>query len=85
MSVTQEKYNSMTIEQQVDHMSAMAEQGMADGTYLSKCIYGEAVYYVENDKGLKPGHIYSKDGMAEYKISRCCEFHFDEMFKEDDN
>ena len=85
MNLTQEEYRDMTVEQQVDYMSAMAEQNIANGSYVNKCLYGEAVYYVGNDKALKPGHIYSENGISEYKISRCCEFHFDEMFREEDD
>jgi hypothetical protein len=47
------------------------------------CSYGgERVY--EQDAGFaeKPGHIYSEAGRKEYKISGCCEFHFDKHLAE---
>jgi hypothetical protein len=50
------------------------------------CSYGgERVY--EQDAGFaeKPGHIYSEAGRKEYKISGCCEFHFDKLFAEEDD
>lgn len=53
-----------------------------DPTYESRCVSGEYVFYYAYDKALLPGHIYSEIGMDEYKISKCCEYHFDEWFKE---
>jgi hypothetical protein len=54
--------------------------------YTLKCIEGgEYVFYYGYEKALIPGHIYSEDGLNEYHISRCCEYHFDEMFAEDED
>lgn len=49
-----------------------------------KCIYGEPVFFEEDYKARREGHIYSKAGVDEYRISQCCEYHFDQMFAEDD-
>jgi hypothetical protein len=67
----------------VQEMRLRAEQ---DKTYTRTCIYGEKVYYVEAYHAYAPGHIYSEEGMREYRdISGCCEFHFDAMFQERDD
>lgn len=42
-------------------------------------IGGEPVFYIEATRSYIPGHIHSEDGIAEYGISGCCEFHFDYM------
>jgi len=62
---------------------AKAMAALADSTNSAQCIKGEYVFYMEHDKGLIPGHIYSMDGVKEMGISNCCEFHFDEMFGPD--
>lgn len=49
-----------------------------------KCVQKEAVFYLPYHKALLPGHIYSEMGLREFKISHCCEYHFDEWFKEED-
>ncbi len=74
------------LQEEVEKMAAeakqiYAEQGTA-GTGL--CIEGEPVFYLETDQALAPGHIYSQKGVDEYHISKACEFHFDEWFKEED-
>jgi hypothetical protein len=54
-------------------------------SYPHKCFVGrEPVFYMEWNKGLIPGHIYSRAGKDEFEISRTCEYHFDEMFGDDD-
>jgi hypothetical protein len=55
-----------------------------DEKYTFRCIYGEKVFYVDDTKARMPGHIYSQMGRNEFGISKCCEYHFDEMFAEDD-
>jgi hypothetical protein len=55
-----------------------------DEKYILRCIFGEKVFYVEDTKSRMPGHCYSKEGVLEIRISGCCEYHFDEMFAEDD-
>lgn len=48
----------------------------------SKCMHGgESVLFFEADKAYGPGHIYSEAGVREFRISNCCEYHFDEMFQ----
>lgn len=37
----------------------------------------EVVFQVPWHEALIPGHIYSEEGMAEYGISKTCEYHFD--------
>lgn len=44
----------------------------------ARCVEGEAVFWLEHEKALRPGHIYSHDGIAEYNVSKLCEYHFDE-------
>lgn len=46
-----------------------------------KCIEGEPMLYVEYDRALIPGHIYSREGIAEARISGSCEYHFDRWFE----
>lgn len=48
------------------------------------CIEGEVVFFLKFFEALIPGHIYSNAGIDEYHISRTCEYHFDDWFKEDD-
>lgn len=71
-----------------DHARAecekMAEKAAFDDNYQAKCLYGEKVFYYDYPKALVPGHIYSHAGKDEFGISRCCEYHFDEMFGNDD-
>lgn len=64
--------------QNVGRMSVEAEQ--ADGP---RCVEGEAVFYYEHWAPLAPGHIYSRVGLDEYKISQLCEYHFDSWTQED--
>jgi hypothetical protein len=46
----------------------------------------KTVIYIPYGYALIEGHIYSSEGMDEYRyISKCCEFCFDKMFEEDDN
>jgi len=47
-----------------------------------KCVWGEHMLYLEHDKALMPGHIYSMAGIREARISGSCEYHFDRSFKE---
>lgn len=47
-----------------------------------KCIEGEFMLYLEYDRALMPGHIYSYEGVKEARISGSCEYHFDRWFKE---
>ena len=53
--------------------------------YTLRCFVGkEKVFYFEYPKALLPGHIYSHAGKDEYEISQTCEYHFDEMFGDDE-
>jgi len=63
-------------------MSLRAEEAIEAGTLETKCIAGEAVFYYPYSHGLMPGHIYSELGIYEYRISRSCEYHFDEWTAE---
>lgn len=49
-----------------------------------KCLDGEVIFFAEDTEAFGPGHIYSRDGLAEFRISRLCEYHFDEAFAEDE-
>jgi len=50
--------------------------------YTLRCINGEKVFFFSAPFALLPGQIYSYAGRDEFSISKCCEFHFDEMFEE---
>lgn len=64
----------------IDVARRMAEEAKkADG---SKCIQGEHAFFYEHWEGLVPGHIYSRLGMDEFRISQMCEYHFDICTKE---
>lgn len=72
MPVTLEKNEFQILLNRAKQMAAEAEQ------YGSgKCIMGEAVYWIEYDRPLYPGHIYTPSGRKEFGISRMCEYHFD--------
>ena len=71
----------MTVPQTIKDLKARAE---ADEGYTIRCIYGEKVFYQQAEQAWLEGHIYSHAGMDEFKISRCCEFHFDQMFPEEE-
>jgi hypothetical protein len=55
-----------------------------EDTGNERCVQKEAVFYLPYHKALLPGHIYSDAGLREFKISHCCEYHFDEWVKEED-
>jgi len=61
------------------------DAAMADESYQNRCVMGEKVYYVAADKAYSPGHIYSRAGVDEFRISKCCEWHFDKWFIEDED
>jgi hypothetical protein len=42
---------------------------------------GECVFYLPAPRGLVEGHIYSTTGRNEFKISGCCEYHFDQIMQ----
>jgi Pyruvate/2-oxoacid:ferredoxin oxidoreductase delta subunit len=44
----------------------------------------KAVFYAPHPEGLIEGHVYSQNGMLEYRISRYCEFCFDKVTEEDE-
>ena len=47
-----------------------------------KCMScGNHTFYNEGSSSFGPGHIYSKDGVNEMRISKMCEYCFDELFK----
>lgn len=60
------------------------DKAEADYHYQNRCIYGEKVFFVEDTVGRLPGHIYSHDGVTEHRMSGCCEYHFDEMFAQEE-
>lgn len=53
-----------------------------EDSYTTRCIQGEKIIYLPDDEARGPGHIYSQEGLAEFRISRCCEYHFDKWFEE---
>lgn len=78
----------MTVEEReaalIEQAKALAAQATPANSMV--CIYGEPVFYLLADHAVIPGHIYSSDGRHEMQqISHCCEYHFDEMFADDDD
>jgi hypothetical protein len=67
------------IDAAVAHLRRMAEE--AKGLDTKKCVWGEPMLWMEFERALIPGHIYSYPGMDESKISGCCEYHFDRAFQ----
>lgn len=84
IEVTQDEYNAMAFEDQCRYMAAKAAEAENLGTYTSKCISGEVVFFVAGDYAVMPGHIYSQSGVDEFGISKACEYHFDSWFKEEE-
>lgn len=74
----------MTPEEHVKYMAHKAQTDFAHGKYTTLCRKGEPVFFVEHSHALLPGHIYSGTGVDEFRISGICEFHFDEIFKEEE-
>lgn len=65
-----------------DDVRQMAEQAeeVAERGQTPRCINGEPVFYYEWDRSLVPGHIHSPNGIDEVRISKACEYHFDQWF-----
>ena len=84
IEVTQEEYNAMSTVDKVRYMESKSAEAAKLGTYASRCVNGEPVFFVEADKAYRPGHIYSQAGVDEYGISKACEYHFDNWFAEDE-
>lgn len=82
--LSQDQFDAMSYEDRCKHMAAKSAEAFELGTYTTKCISGEPVFFVEGDYAVMPGHIYSKSGVDEFGISKACEWHFDEWFKDDD-
>lgn len=75
-----EEYNAMSIGEKVVYVKDKAD---ATEGYDNRCIHcGDKVFFVEHTEGLVQGHIYSDMGAKEYRISRICEYCFDEVCKE---
>ena len=51
-----------------------------DDSYDRRCIQGEKVIYLPDTQARGLGHVFSTDGLAELRMSGCCEFHFDKWF-----
>lgn len=64
----------------VERAAEMAAE--AEANPAGRCIEGEAVFWLAADHAVRPGHIYSEAGRAEFKISGSCEYHFDKWFAE---
>lgn len=72
----------MSVEEEVAFMRNKANE---TETYTLRCFMCKCKpFYVENDKALVPGHVYSQSGMDEFGISGLCEYCFDKAFSEDD-
>lgn len=74
----------MNADEHAAQMSVDALRAASDGEYHAFCLHGEPVFFFEHSHALAPGHIYSAKGVDEFKISRFCEYHFDEAFKEEE-
>ena len=67
----------------LDAIKAEGRSAAANGTCV---IGGEPVFFAYASSAAGgPGHIYSDAGEKEYKMSGCCEYHFDNMFSESDD
>lgn len=60
------------------------DRATLDDSYKTKCIQGEKLVYLPDTEARGPGHVYSDEGLHEFRISGCCEYHFDLWFKEKD-
>jgi len=82
VELTDEEVTEAT--EHAEKMYAAALDEHTKGWYTQVCVAGEPVFYMDFKFGLIPGHIYSELGMEEFKISRSCEYHFDEWTREPD-
>ena len=56
------------------------EKAEADRTYDLKCIMCKSkVVFIEHDKAVDKGHIYSEAGRWEFVNSKLCEWCFDDL------
>ena len=55
-----------------------------DDSYTTRCIQGEKIFFIPDSRARGEGHIYSDAGLSEFRISGCCEYHFDNWFREED-
>lgn len=60
----------------------MKDAAEAREDYVLRCFKGEKVFFNAGEYAVLPGHIYSEAGRREFSISNCCEYHFDQMFDE---
>ena len=67
-----------------EEIHKLKDRAEADESYRLRCLYGEKVFFAPSHEAVVSGHIYSDDGIREYEISRCCEYHFDKAFKEEE-
>lgn len=82
---TSEWFEAETDEERVDIFKRVQAVAALPESNPRFCINdGEVVVYVPFSHGVAPGHIYSTEGYREFNISRCCEYHFDKMFKDED-
>lgn len=71
----------------VDQSYIETAKEMAEGAEEAKggkCIYGHYVFWLEGPVAVRPGHIYSREGRDEFRISGMCEYCFDEAFAQPD-
>lgn len=80
--MSQMKYDREAVERAA--AVSMQAQAEADETYQNRCVEGEKIFWSPSEKAYLPGQVYSLAGLDEFKISRCCEYHFDEWFKEEE-
>lgn len=62
-----------TVEKRAESLSKKANEHDGKG-----CVFcNQKMFWLEHDKGLREGHIYSDAGISEARISGVCEFCFD--------
>ena len=62
-----------------DRLNLMSVE--AESLDVKRCLKGEPMLWLECDRAVVPGHVYSQHGLAEARISGYCEYHFDRMFE----
>lgn len=63
----------------------MLQEGADETKYLPPCHNcGHVPFYAPHDEGLVEGHVYSRDGLSEIRLSGLCEYCFDRITAEPD-
>ena len=73
----------MTLSDLMQEILARRDAAERDDNYQLRCIMGEKIFYYPSDKAYVEGQIYTEEGVAEFRISQACEYHFDHWFMEE--